>query len=51
MREISRLKPVAPPNSKPLVPWVLAGSTLAVIFLMLGVGSQYLSRFQKPYSF
>ena len=51
MREISRLKPVAPPNSKPLVPWVLAASTLAVVFLMLGVGSQYLSRFQKPYSF
>ena len=51
MREISRLKPIAPPNSKPLVPWVLAASTLAVVFLMLGVGSQYLSRFQKPYSF
>ena len=51
MREISRLKPVAPPSSKPLVPWVLAASTLAVVFLMLGVGSQYLSRFQKPYSF
>ncbi len=51
MREISRLKPVAPPNSKPLVPWVLAASTLAVVFLMLGVGSHYLSRFQKPYSF
>ena len=51
MREISHLKPVAPPNSKPLVPWVLAGSTLVVVFLMLGVGSQYLSRFQKPYSF
>ena len=51
MGEISRLKPVAPPNSKPLVPWVIAASTLAVVFLMLGVGSQYLSRFQKPYSF
>ena len=51
MREISRLKPVAPPNSKPLVPWVLAASTLAVVCLMLGVGSQYVSRFQKPYSF
>ena len=51
MREISRLKPVAPSNSKPLVPWGLAASTLAVMFLMLGVGSQYLSRFQKPYSF
>ena len=51
MRGISRLKPIAPPNSKPWVPWVLAASTLAVVFLMLGVGSQYLSRFQKPYSF
>ena len=51
MREISRLKPVAPSGSQPLVPWVLAASTLAVVFLMLGVGSQYLSRFQKPYSF
>ena len=51
MREISRLKPVAPSNSKPLVPWAVGVSTLAVIFFMLGVGSQYLSRFQKPYSF
>ena len=51
MGEISRLKPVAPANSKPSVPWVIAVSTLAVVFLMLGVGSQYLSRFQKPYSF
>ena len=51
MREISRMTPVTPSGSKPLVPWVIAASTLAVIFLMLGVGSQYLARFQKPYSF
>ena len=51
MREVSRLKPIAPSGSKPLVPWVIAASTLAVVFLMLGVGSQYLSRFQKPYNF
>ena len=51
MREISRLKPVAPSGSKPLIPWAVGVSTLAVIFLMLGVGTQYLSRFQKPYSF
>ena len=51
IREISRLKPVAPSNSKPLVPWGTIGvSTLAVVLLILGVGSQYLSRFQKPYS-
>ncbi len=51
MREILRLKPVAPSGSKPLVPWVIATSTLAVVFLMLGVGNQYLSRFQRPYNF
>ena len=51
MREVSRLKPVAPSGGKPLVPWTIAASTLAVVLFMLGVGSQYLSRFQKPYSF
>ena len=50
MREVSRLKPVAPSGSKPLVPWAIGVSAL-VVFLMLSVGSQYLSRFQKPYSF
>ncbi|MCY3549509.1 MAG: sigma-70 family RNA polymerase sigma factor [Candidatus Poribacteria bacterium] len=51
MQEISRLKPVTPSGSKPLIPWAIGGSVLVVAFLMLGVGNQYLSRFQKPYSF
>ncbi len=52
MREVSRLKPITPSGSKPLVPWGAIGvSTLVVVFLMLGIGVQYLSRFQKPYSF
>ncbi|MCY3549392.1 MAG: sigma-70 family RNA polymerase sigma factor [Candidatus Poribacteria bacterium] len=51
MREISRMNPIAPSSSKPLVPWAIGVSTLVVVFLMVGVGSQYLSRFQKPYSF
>ena len=51
MREVSRLKPIAPSGSKPLVPWAISVSTIAVIFLILGVGTEYLSRFQKPYSF
>ena len=51
MREISRLKPIAPSGGKPLVPWTIGVSTLVVVLLMLGLGSQYLSRFQKPYSF
>ena len=51
MCEISRLKPIAPSGGEPLVPWAIGVSTLVVVLLMLGLGSQYLSRFQKPYSF
>ena len=51
MREVSRLKPITPSVSKPLVPWAIAVSTLTVVFLMLGIGNQYMSRFQQPYSF
>ena len=50
MREIGRLKPAAPSGSKPLVPWAVAASSLVLIVLMLGIGSQRLVRFQKPYS-
>ena len=52
MREVSRLKPTAPSGGKPLVPWGTIGvSALAVVFLMLGIGNQQLSRFQRPYNF
>ena len=52
MREIARLKPIAPSGNKPFVPWAIGVSTLAVVLLMLGIGNQqYLSRFQQPYSF
>ena len=51
MREISRLKPITPSGGDPLMPWAIGVSTLVVVLLMLGAGSQYLSRFQKPYSF
>ena len=51
MREVSRLKPVAPSGGKPLMPWAIAASTVTVIFLMLGIGNRYMSRFQKSYNF
>ena len=50
MQEIARLKPGAPTSGKPLVPWAIAASSAVLIVLMLGIGSQYLARFQKPYS-
>ena len=49
MREISRLKPIAPSGGKPIVPWAVSAATALFIFLIMGVGSQYLARFQKPY--
>ena len=51
MREVAGLKPAASSGSKPFAPWAVAASTLAVVLLMLGVSSQYLVHFQKPYSF
>ena len=51
MREVSRIIPVAPATSKPMVPWAALGAAAVLVILMLGVGSQYLARFQKPYSF
>ena len=50
MQEVARLKPGVPSGSKPFVPWAIAASSVVLIVLMLGIGSQYLARFQKPYS-
>ena len=52
MRKISQTKPATTASSKPLVPWAVASSTLVVVLLMLGFGNgNFLTRFQKPYSF
>lgn len=50
MREISQIKPTPSPTNKPLIPWVIGTSSVILIVLMLGIGSQYIGRFQKPYS-
>lgn len=50
LKEVSPLKPVAPSASKPLVPWVVAASSFALMVLMLGIGSQFMEHFQKPFS-
>jgi len=50
MREVKRLKPTAPTGGKPLVPWAVAASSALLIVLLLGLGSQQLVHFQKPYS-
>ena len=50
MREVSHLSPVPAPTGKPVAPLAVSAASAVLIFLMMGVGSQYLSRFQKPYS-
>ena len=52
MREIARIKPIAPSGNKPFLPWAIASSTIMAVLILLGVGShQYAIRFQQPYSF
>ncbi|RKU09711.1 hypothetical protein C6501_15010 [Candidatus Poribacteria bacterium] len=50
MQKVKRTKPAAPSGSKPLMPWVIGASSIALIVLMLGIGNQHLARFQQPYS-
>ncbi len=50
MKEISRLNPVAPSGSKPLIPLAVSAATAILVLLLIGSGTQYLNRFQKPYS-
>ena len=50
MRQVAEIKPVAPTSSKPLIPWAVSAVTALLIFLIMGVGSQYLARFQQPYN-
>ncbi len=50
MREVSRIAPNAPATHKPILPWALSAASAVLIFLLMGVGTQYLSRFQRPYN-
>ena len=50
MREVSRMRPIAPSGGKPIVPWAVSAATALFIFLIIGVGSQHLAHFQKPYN-
>ncbi len=50
MQEIARLKPATPSGGKPLMPWIAAASSVVLIMLILGLGSQHLARFQQPYN-
>ena len=51
-RQIANIKRMpSPPAAKPLLPWTALGTAAILIVLGLGIGNQYLVRYQKPYSF
>ncbi|RKU14274.1 hypothetical protein C6503_15325 [Candidatus Poribacteria bacterium] len=50
LRQVAEIKPVAPTSSKPLVPWAASAATAILIFLIMGIGSEHLAHFQKPYN-
>ncbi len=49
-KEISRLNPVTPSGSKPLVPLAVSAASTILVVLLIGFGAQNIIRFQKPYS-
>ena len=52
IREVVDMKPTPSPKMEPLLPWAAFGAAVVLAtLLMLGVSHQYLTRFQKPYSF
>ncbi|RKU20619.1 hypothetical protein C6503_05650 [Candidatus Poribacteria bacterium] len=51
VRQVADINPASPPAGKPSLPWAAFGAATVLVILLLGVSSQYMARFQKPYSF
>ena len=50
MRQVADIKQVAPTSSKPILPWAATAATAILMFLIMGIGSEHLVHFQKPYT-
>ncbi len=50
MEQISDIEATTATNTKPLLPWAALGSAAIIVIMLLGVGNQFLTLFQKPYS-
>ena len=50
-RKVSDVKLTPSPTGKPFLPWMAFGAAAVFVLLLLSASTQYLVRFQKPYSF
>ena len=51
MEQVAEMEPIPPLVMKPLLPWAAFGSAVFLVMLALGISNQYITYFQKPYSF
>ena len=51
MRRVADTKPLPQTPPKPVIPWIAFGTAFLLLTLLSGTSNQYLTRFQKPYSF
>ena len=51
VRRVADISPASPPTGNSSLPWAAFGAATVLVILLLGVSSQYIARFQKPYSF
>ena len=51
MQRVADVKLAPQTTPKPVIPWIAFGTAFLLFALLLGTSNQYLTRFQKPYSF
>ena len=51
MQRVADVKPMPQTTPKPIMPWIAFGTAFLLLALIFGTSNQYLTRFQKPYSF
>ena len=44
------IKPTPSTRTTPIIPWATAVTTLTLVAFILGIGNEYIARFQQPYS-
>lgn len=51
MQRVADIKLTPQATPKPVLPWIAFGTAFLLLALLFGTSNQYLTRFQKPYSF